>query len=419
MRHTWGNNDRVIMGHALDIIALAFVLGVCGWLAYRSLQKSHDPPRLIAKWVITLVLVGGFVYINRDVFGGKHGDALSFWIGFVGPLLIVAILLWAMWSQSLLDALLKPFTGAFFGGDEPPEPRPCYSIANARRKFGDYRGAIEAIKSELARFPDDFEGYLLWGSILAEDLHDLPAAEAALMNFCLGEDRPPAQVAAALNQIADWYAQLGHDYEKAAAYLKQICERFPGSSYAILAQQRLAHIKTRLEHKTESAPRKIQVPHYCDYLFLEEDKAKLLQPPGEKPPEQLATEYQKHLEEYPNDMEVREKLASLYALHLHRMDLAQQQIDYLLQLGGNSPALASKWLNLLADWQLINGADYNTVRQTLEQIIDMYPDSPVAAQARNRIDRLAFQIRAREKPGTIALHQPGPNPPGHSDKHSQ
>lgn len=408
------------MGQVLDIVALAFVLGVCAWLAYRSLQRSHDPPRLIAKWVITLVLVGGFVLINRDVFfGQKPGEPFSFWIGFVGPLLVVAVLLWAMWIQNLFDALLKPFTGAFFGGDEPPEPRPCYSIANAKRKFGDYHGAIEAIKTELTKFPDDFEGYLLWGSILAEDLHDLPAAEAALMNFCLGENRPPAQVAAALNQIADWYAQLGQNYEKATTYLKQICDRFPGSSYAILAQQRLAHFKTRLEHKPESAPRKIQVPHYCDYLFLEEDKAKLLQPPAEKPPDQLAAEYKKHLEEHPNDMEVREKLASLYALHLHRMDLAQQQIDYLLQLGGNSPLLGARWLNLLADWQLINGADYNTVRQTLEQIIDMYPDAPVAAQARNRIDRLAFQMRAREKPGTIALTHPAKDAPDHTDTHPQ
>ena len=61
------------------------------------------------------------------------------------------------------------------------------------------------------------------------------------------------------------------------------------------------------------------------------------------------------------------------------------------------------WLNLLADLQLRHGADYDTVSQTLEQIIERYPDLAGAGIARNRIDLLKLELKAKQTNQPIKL----------------
>ena len=66
------------------------------------------------------------------------------------------------------------------------------------------------------------------------------------------------------------------------------------------------------------------------------------------------------------------------------------------------PKLVAHWLNLLADLQIRGGADYDSVRQTLEKIIERFPDMAVADLARSRLDHLKLEIKGeqQETPGT-------------------
>jgi hypothetical protein len=59
------------------------------------------------------------------------------------------------------------------------------------------------------------------------------------------------------------------------------------------------------------------------------------------------------------------------------------------------------WLNLLADLQIRAGADYDTVRPTLEKIIEHFPGMAVAELAQSRLNFLRLEIKGKkeETPG--------------------
>ena len=61
------------------------------------------------------------------------------------------------------------------------------------------------------------------------------------------------------------------------------------------------------------------------------------------------------------------------------------------------------WLNLLADLQVRNAADYDTVRQTVQRIIDLFPDAPGADTARNRLNLLKLELKGQKAGPTVKM----------------
>jgi hypothetical protein len=55
------------------------------------------------------------------------------------------------------------------------------------------------------------------------------------------------------------------------------------------------------------------------------------------------------------------------------------------------------WLNLLANLQIQNGADYETVRETLQKIVDLFPDLPAGEIAQSRLGRLKLEFKGKEE----------------------
>ena len=122
--------------------------------------------------------------------------------------------------------------------------------------------------------------------------------------------------------------------------------------------------------------------------------------PAETESGKLAASYVKHLEQHPLDTEIREKLAILYADHYQRLDLAAGELKQLIEHPNQPVKRVAHWLNLLADLQIRHGADYDTVRETLEKIIEKYPGAALAEQARTRLDRLKLELKGqKETPG--------------------
>ena len=109
-------------------------------------------------------------------------------------------------------------------------------------------------------------------------------------------------------------------------------------------------------------------------------------------PAQLAAVHVKHLEQHPLDAEVREKLAIIYAEHYQRLDLATLELEQLIEQPEQPAKRVAYWLNLLADLQIRLGSDYETVRPTLEKIVERFPDLPVAEMAQTRLDRLKLEL---------------------------
>ncbi|MDD5138990.1 MAG: tetratricopeptide repeat protein [Verrucomicrobiales bacterium] len=380
------------MSRIFDIVlgttVLAASIGLVAWALYHMLKRSDDPMKLLFKWAFTIP------FVIFCIWTAGH-------IGVAGPFLIVfmAVVLSPMWAPHIGELLAKPLAGLYDGGTEPPDPKPLYSTAMTKRKLNKPLEAVVEIRKQLAKFPNDYEGVALLASIQAEDMKDLPGAEITFNHFCDRKDAPPLQVAAALTQLADWHLKIAQDADSARAVLEKIIARFPGTALAAQAAQRIAHLG--------GAEKILSAAHDRQAMFLPEgvnnigllDSTEFLRP-TETDPEKLAAEYVKHLEQHPQDTEAREELAIIYARHYQRLDLAALELEQLINEPNQPVKRVAHWLNLLADLQIHGGADYDTVRGTLEQIVERFPDLPVAEIAQSRLGRLKLEIKGqKETPG--------------------
>jgi hypothetical protein len=381
--------------HLFDIVlgtvGIVAALGLVGWGFFRMLKKSVSPLAIILKLAFTLPLVAGCLW-------GAH------LLGPFGPFVIVfmAVVLSYVWTPNLASWVASPLTSVFDGGNEPPERKPYYSVAMTRRNRGKPHEAVAEIRRQLAQFPHDFEGVMLLARVQAEDMADLAGAEVTLRHFCDWKDAPSKQVAAAFTQLADWHLHLAADAASARAALSEIVTRYPDTEAALQAEQRIAHL-TEAEGMilAKHDRQDVAVPAGVHNVGLL-DSTEFLKP-QEIEPGRLAAAHVKHLEAHPQDAEVREKLAVIYARDFKRLDLATLELGQLINEPKHKPKQVAHWLNLLANFQVELGADPATVRETLEKIVTAFPDLPVAEMAQRRLARLENEFRGLRTSSNVKL----------------
>ncbi|HVU09523.1 MAG TPA: tetratricopeptide repeat protein [Verrucomicrobiae bacterium] len=384
------------MSRTFDIIlgtaVLVFLIAAIAVGFFLILKRSYDPAKMFFKIAFTVPFA---------IYCIKFGVAL----GWLGPFVIVfmGVVLSVMWTPHISELLFKPITSLYDGGDEPPEPKPFYSVALAKRKRGQFLEAAMETRKQLDRFPNDYEGVLLLAAIQAEDLKDLTAAENTLNIFCNAEGSPPLQICAALTQLADWHLKLAQDTDSAQIFLERIIALYPNTIQAAQAAERIAHLggtKATMELARERQP--AVVPGGIQSAGLRDTIRELV--PEEADPKKSAADYVNHLAQHPDDAEAREKLALIYANHFQRLDLAALELNQLIEQPEQPAKRVAHWLNLLADLQVRVGVDHELIRQTLERIIEKFPDYAVAEMARLRINRLKLEIKGqKETPGTKKL----------------
>ena len=171
---------------------------------------------------------------------------------------------------------------------------------------------------------------------------------------------------------------------------------------SLQAAQRIGHL-ANTEFLLESHERpKIQVKKGVENLGLQRGENGRLKAP-EIDHAQVAADYVEHLQRHPMDAQVREKLAVIYAGHYRRLDLAEDQLQQLIQQPNHPAKQVVHWLNLLADLQVQEGADLQRVSETLQRIVDNYPDIAAAETARRRLDTVKLEIRGRQKNSSVQL----------------
>jgi tetratricopeptide (TPR) repeat protein len=386
-------------------IGLVVVLGIISWGFFHMLKRSDDPKKNVFKLLFSLALVTGEFFLIRSFVkhlgGGMMAD-FGIALPMIGSLVACAIALSIVWTPQIGALLSGPLTGLFDGGNERPELKPYYSIAIAKRKQGKFLEAVGEVRKQLARFLNDFEGVTLLAAIQAEDLNDLPGAEITLNHFCDRPDAPPKQVAAAMNHLADWQLKLARDADSARGALEKITTRFPDTELALLAAQRIAHLGGAGKNILEAHDRQPMAMPESVKNGGRLESSKYLRP-AEIDPAQLAADYVKQLEQHPLDTEVREKLAILYADHYQRLDLAAGELEQLIKEPNQPPKRVAHWLNLLADLQIRHGADYDTVRGTLENVVERFSDLAVAEMARTRLGRLKLELKGHQATPDVKL----------------
>lgn len=388
---------KQILETAVRVFLSALGVFGIGWLFYRSLKRSDNPPRLIFKWIFTAAAFWFLFQVAIPLFS-KGGMSAMYGLALA---LVVALFMAATWRHSIAAVFAKPFGSLYDGGNEEIEPRPFYSVAMAKRGRGNYVGAVAEIHKQLDRFPDDVEGQMLLAEIQGANLNDLSGAELTIQRFIAQPGHTPASVASALNSLADWHLKYAQDREGAQRSLQKIIEMLPNTEWSNSAAQRIAHLGDKNMLLAPHDRRRIKVVPGVQNVGL--------LPPEQQPkapevdPAKLAGELVEHLEQHPLDTEAREKLAVIYADHYGRLSLAADQLEQLIGFPNQPVNKVAHWLNLLADLQLRHSADYETVRQTLQRIVDIFPNTAPAKVAENRLAHLKLELKGKEKGRTVTL----------------
>ena len=97
----------------------------------------------------------------------------------------------------------------------------------------------------------------------------------------------------------------------------------------------------------------------------------------------------KELEKFPEDFEGHLLLAEIQAENLNDLPGAAITIERIFNQPDVLPRNVTVALNTLADWYLKLNQDRDTARETLQRIIDRYPDSEFSLLAAQRIASLA------------------------------
>jgi tetratricopeptide (TPR) repeat protein len=350
------------------------------------------------------LITGTLLFLRKPLgFGGSGSMVADFGVAILIAVTAAAcgVLLGIIWAPYIGAWVARPLSDLFDGGRLELEPQPLYARAEACRKRGHHLEAIAAVQAELARFPGDFAGTLLLADIHAEDLKDLAQAQEILEAWMAGPGRGSDRIAVALHRIADWQLRLGRNPEAARATLERIVHQLPETEAAHLAAQRLAHLTSAAMLAEQAAPHPIPLGQYAQDLGIRRGPPPNLAPAED--PGSTAAAYVKHLEAYPDDNNTRECLARLYAEHYGRLDLARREIERLLDQPHAPERQMARWLNLLADFELLHGGDETAARATLQRIIDRSPRSAAAENARQRLVTLSLEARRKKPSQTLRL----------------
>jgi tetratricopeptide (TPR) repeat protein len=388
-----------VLGWIFDGVILTILVFGGGFLLFKTVRRSDDPALLIFKLVVTVVVVALVIFFLGPIM--KQGGGLV--TGLIGlPTGVIAgIVLAITWRKNIANLVANPIGSLYDGGTAEYEPRPVYSSAISLRKQGYPREALELARKQLERFPTDVEGQMLVADILAENLNDIEGAAMTIQRFCNQPDHTDRNIAYAYNTLADYYLKLHHDRDTAREALQQIIDRFPESEVAMLAAQRIATL-AGTEHKAiVQEKKKFIVAEGVQNIGLIDPS--FYQPPTSPDTTREASQLVTHLQEYPLDGEAREKLAIIYADHYQRMDLAADQFEQLITCPNQPQKRVVQWINRLADLQIRHGENYETVRTTLQRIIDLYPGAAAAEVAANRITLLKLELKGKEKISDVKM----------------
>jgi len=354
-----------VMGIGLFVVSSYWGAWTLGWLVARVRGGIDDEARQDFKglcWTCSLaMLVPALVVL---LLGGLPT------LGLAAAAILVPL---AAYATTLLN---------------PKKLPPIYARALARMKFGKYTEAEWEIIHELERCEDDFDGWMMLAELYANHFHDLAEAEQTVLGICEQPGVTPSQLAVALHKLADWHLKQGGDPVAARRALQLICDRLPGSHLAHMARLRMNQLPaSAAELRAHQSPRPLPLPALGDSLDIEP-------PPIAAPQEEAvaaANACVSTLNQNPNNIPVRERLAHLFAEQLNQPDLGIQQLDLLLNVPGQPESKRAEWLAAIAAWHIKYRHDPDTARPLLERIVQEFPRTPQALAAQRRMQLLDRQ----------------------------
>src|ERR1051325_11336855 len=114
---------------AVDVLALLGTISVFIWWLVRRREWRDEPHEVLFKAALSLVSSAALIAIAHWI-GFSYGGA------FLVPFCCVAfgVVMSVVWAPHIGELIARPLTSLFDGGSQALEPRPLYSIAEAKRK---------------------------------------------------------------------------------------------------------------------------------------------------------------------------------------------------------------------------------------------------------------------------------------------
>lgn len=381
---------ETIINILIGIGLLSFV-GWLGWkVAKASMAKSDEPAALGLKWGITIVLIGLWIFALSKLIGAGPGVVIM-----VPITVVIFFILGVLWTPTLAKTLVGPLTNAFDGGNVEADPVPFYAVAEAKRKRGHYDASITEVRNQLAKFPNDMKGHLMLAELFAEHKDDVDGAIELLEQFYSDNELGAINGAYLLNRLADIQLKFKKDPDQARKYVQRIHSEFPDTDQADKALQRIAHLQDEDFLTTRHEEKSFEVKKFNLKLGLEDDPNSVQAPVDDM--DSKAHEMVAHLEKHPNDTDVREQLAWIYAEHYGKIDWAVDQLKQLTQMDHQSVSKMARWYNQIADVYCRFTGSSEAAKFALEEFIQRFPDSGHAERARTRLKRLKLEAKTTKK----------------------
>ncbi|MBI5799518.1 MAG: hypothetical protein HZA92_02165 [Verrucomicrobia bacterium] len=358
---------------ALKILEWTVGLAVFGWFFWWRLQKDESGSRgFVIKFSASLVV--GYLFIRFGVAWFREGGLIAI-VG-LGAGMSCALAMAIIWRDELTGVIGNLF-GSVYEDRTPIEPKPYYAHAEARRMAGDFPAAIAAVREQLEKFPDDFDGRMRLAALLAEHSEDLPGALVVIEDTLRLKTLAPGQISYALNTAADWHLKFGRDVEAASLAIERISTLLPGTEAALHAQQRLANFATPEMLAREDNRQPIAMPEYERKIGMHR-KFVAAEKPDINAEERRLRE---RLAKRANDWTAREELARLYVEQFEFFERGLQELEILITTPGQPKQEVVRWLHQKADWQVKLFNDVEGGRATLKRIQELFPNSAAAHRA--------------------------------------
>jgi len=330
-------------GPVLFLVSSFWAAVTFGWLLSEFIGRDRDRQELAVQcafFSLFLVPLAGLIFYETGL------DGLG-----------VALLLW-----------LVPLVHFCLPLERARPIPPSYARAIARMKFGKYKDAEREVLQELEKSDDNVEGWMMLADLYANHFNDLSEADRTIRALCGQPNVVAIQISLALHRLADWHLNLADDPAGARNALEEICLRLPDTHFARMARQRINQLPaTRAELREQRKTKTFKLP------ARSEDMEDALDAPAEagNPHEAKAQADRcvERLQRNPNDVEAREKFATILAERLGAADLAVEQLDLLRAMPDQPVQKSAEWLARSAAWQMKYRQDPAAARVRLEQIV--------------------------------------------------
>ena len=364
------------------VFSWVLFLSTTGWVGYHWLRRSEEGPvRILAKLAATAV---AFWFLAQEVGPALRSDGRGA-IAALPVLVASGLVLAVLWRGNLIEFIAKFFAGFYDGGGKELEPTPLYSRAKAMVYRGRIKDAVAEVREQLAQFPTDFEGQMFLADLQATQLDDFPAAQLTIARLVEQPGHAPGQVAAALTTLAEWHLKFHQDTAAARAEFEKIRAKFPGTTVAQLAEQRLAALPSTEKVLESYDRREVRIEDHAIAYVMGRPAVKQR---AQDSPEGAEQKLRDKLARYPGDHGTREELGWLYVDEFGRLDWAMRELEAMIAAPKQPQRDVVRWLELSADLQQRFGAEKADVRRTLLRIVERFPKTAAAERAQNRIFRI-------------------------------